>query len=253
MSTSVIESLIRERIEEGKKLFAWLIDPDKETPAEFESKLLSIKEFESGIDLLFLGGSLLSADMISGYIETIKNHLSKPIVLFPGGINQINSGADGILLLSLISGRNPDFLIGRHVEAAAILKASKLEILSTGYMLVDSGLPTTASYVSNTTPIPSNKTDIAVNTALAGEQLGLHFIFMDGGSGALIPVSEEMISAVKSQISVPLIVGGGIRTPEQIKKTYEAGADIVVVGNVLEKDLNLLKEFLSVKESMSKI
>jgi putative glycerol-1-phosphate prenyltransferase len=150
--------------------------------------------------------------------------------------------ADGILFLSLISGRNAELLIGNHVIASPYLKVSPLEILPTGYMLIDGGIPTTVSYMSNTRPIPSNKEDIAVCTAIAGELLGLKLMFMDAGSGAQTPVSEDMIEAVSGAISIPLIVGGGISSPEKALANLEAGADVIVVGNAIEENPQLIMD-----------
>jgi putative glycerol-1-phosphate prenyltransferase len=155
---------------------------------------------------------------------------------------QVNNKADGILFLSLISGRNAEMIIGKQVITAPILKQSGLEIISTGYMLIDSGKATTASYMSNTTPIPHDKNDVAVCTAIAGEMLGLKLIFMDGGSGAVNPISVEMISAVSEQTEVPLIIGGGINSAKKAIENLKAGADIIVVGNAIEKNKNLISE-----------
>jgi putative glycerol-1-phosphate prenyltransferase len=162
---------------------------------------------------------------------------------------QINPGADAILLLSLISGRNPDLLIGKHVIAAPYLKRSGLEILPTGYMLIESGNSTTALYMSNSLPIPWNKDEIAVSTAIAGEMLGLKLIYMDGGSGADKPVSASMVRKVKQNISIPLVIGGGIRTPEAAAERFRAGADIIVVGNAIETDNSLLLKIAEIAYS----
>ncbi len=244
-----INQQIKEGIKQGKKYFAWLIDPDKMSASEFERRLNT--SINPHIDFIFLGGSLLVEDNISDYIQLLRKYSDKPIVLFPGGTNQIHKEADGLLLLSLISGRNPDFLIGRHVEVAAILKNSGLEILSTGYILVDSGVTTTASYISGTMPIPHHKNDIAASTAIAGELLGLNYIFLDAGSGAVMPVSSSMIKTVKHNINIPLIIGGGIKSTEQMKAAYDAGADIVVVGNVIEDNHELLSDFVNLKKAYS--
>ena len=155
---------------------------------------------------------------------------------------QVTNQAHGILLLSLISGRNAEMLIGRQVIAAPILKKSSLEILSTGYMLIDSGKQTTASYISNTTPIPHEKDDIALCTAIAGEMLGFKLIFMDGGSGAINPISNQMISKVSNEIDTPLIIGGGINSAKIAVEKCKAGADIIVVGNAIEKSTKLIEE-----------
>lgn len=224
----------------GKKLFGVLVDPDKYQ----EDKIVSISETatEAAVDFFLVGGSLITNNHLDRCIRLIKNNSRIPVILFPGSMMQIHPKADAILLLSLISGRNPDLLIGKHVIAAPYLKESGLEILPTGYMLVESGKATTALYMSNTTPIPRDKEDIAICTALAGEMLGLRLIYLDGGSGAENPVPETMIKGVKNNITVPLIVGGGIKTPEAASKACLAGADLVVVGNAIEKDKNLISE-----------
>ena len=175
----------------------------------------------------------------------IKKETSIPLVIFPGNPSQVSRYADGLLYLSLISGRNPDLLIGQHVVSVPMVRESGLEVISTGYMLIDGGEPTSISYISNTTPIPSNKNEIAVCTALAGEMLGMKTIYMDAGSGAKTPITESMIKAVASQIKIPLIIGGGIREPEKAYLNCKAGADMIVVGNAIEKDNGLIIEMAS--------
>jgi len=234
---------------EGKKKMAVLIDPDK-------VRMSNIKEVialanESNVDYFFIGGSLIVNNMLDQCLETIKKVCDIPMVLFPGNSFQLSYKADGILFLSLISGRNAELLIGKHVITAPYLKMSPLEILPTGYMLVDGGVPTTVSYVSNTQPIPATKDDVAMCTALAGQMLGLKLMYMDAGSGAKNPISESMISAVSQTIDVPLIVGGGIRTPEKAFKNAKAGADIIVVGNAIEKDPSLVKEMAAAIHSVN--
>jgi phosphoglycerol geranylgeranyltransferase len=221
------------------KKFAVLIDPDK-TKSKNLISLIDVA-VKAPVDMFFVGGSLLTNDTLDLTIRTIKDHCNIPVVLFPGNTMQINKRADALMLLSLISGRNPEMLIGKHVIAAPYLKSSKLEIIPTGYMLIESGKPTAALYMSNSTPIPSDKEDIAVCTAIAGEMLGLKLIYMDAGSGAILTVNEKMIAKVKKNISIPLIVGGGIRTPEKAHDICCAGADIVVVGNAIEENLNLVE------------
>ena len=224
----------------GKKRFALLLDPDKITGKGL-LKLVDLAQ-QATVDFIFVGGSLLSNGNIDECVSVIKNNSTIPVVLFPGDNIHYTSKADAILFLSLISGRNPEMLIGKHVVAAPMLKRSGLEILPTGYMLIESGKATSVSYMSNTTPIPSNKNDIAVCTAMAGEMLGMKLIFMDGGSGALNPISESMIADVRKNINVPLIIGGGICTPEKALLNCQAGADVIVIGNALEKDTSLLFE-----------
>lgn len=222
----------------GKKKIAVLVDPDKYFP-ESLARIVKLS-VNNCIDYFFLGGSLLLHDNQDQLIAYIKENTNIPVVLFPGNNMQLNNKADGILLLSLISGRNPDMLIGRHVISAPYLKASKLEILSTGYMLIESGGATAVTYMSNTTPIPSHKSDIAVCTAMAGEMLGMKLIYMDAGSGAKNPVPLPMIAKVKESIGLPLIIGGGITSPDMAKAAFDAGADVVVVGNAIENDPDLI-------------
>ena len=222
------------------KLLSVLIDPDTLSDDKLKETALLIEASQA--DLIFLGGSLLVKDRLESCVSILKQHCALPITLFPGSIQQISNKADAILFLSLISGRNPDFLIGNQVLAAPLLKQSGLEILSTGYMLIDSGAPTTVSYISNTTPIPRNKEDIAVCTAMAGEMLGHKLIYMDGGSGAKEPISTRMIEAVKQHINVPLIVGGGIRDAGAAVARCKAGADVIVVGNAIETNPKLIAE-----------
>lgn len=224
----------------GKKLFAILVDPDKQNADELKQIITKAKLAKA--DLFFVGGSLLTNDSLNSCIETLKSNSDIPVVLFPGNAMQVNDKADAILFLSLISGRNAEMLIGKQVITAPILKQSSLEVLPTGYMLIDSGKPTTVSYMSNTTPIPYEKNEVAACTAMAGEMLGLKCIFMDGGSGALNPISEKMIASVRQSIDTPLIIGGGISSGEKAAANCRAGADIIVVGNAIEKDENLIEE-----------
>ena len=225
----------------SKKKFVVLIDPDKPT----DNEIIDIveKSKKVGVDFFFVGGSLLTTDSLDNCIKLIKKHCDIPVLIFPGNSLQISKWCDGFLLLSLISGRNSEMLIGRHVIAAPYLKLYGNEIIPTGYMLIDGGSQTSVSYMSNTTPIPHDKDDIAMCTALAGEMLVLKIIYMDAGSGAKTPVSAEMISKVRQTIEIPLIVGGGINTPEKAAAAVKAGADIVVVGNALEKSIDKLQEF----------
>jgi len=224
----------------NKKSFALLIDPDKQDKEELINIINKAKDAKT--DFFFVGGSLLTHDSLNTCIETIKENSEIPVILFPGNAMQVNCQADGILFLSLISGRNADMLIGKQVITAPILKQSGLEVISTGYMLIESGKSTTASYMSNTTPIPADKTAVAACTAMAGEMLGLNLIFMDGGSGAKNPITTDMISSVRKSVDCPLIVGGGISNGEKAIENCRAGADIIVVGNAIEKDQNLIKE-----------
>ena len=234
--------------EQGKKLFAILIDPDKQKNSDL---LLIIKNAnESKVNYFFVGGSLLINDNLNDCIKTIKENSKIPVILFPGNAMQINPKADGILFLSLISGRNPDLLIGKQVISAPILKQTELEIISTGYMLIDSGKATTASYMSNTVPIPREKNAIATSTAIAGQYLGMKLIYMDGGSGAEQPITKEMINQVSNCIDIPLIIGGGICNAKKAIENCQSGADLIVVGNAIEKDPSLILDISQAIQSI---
>jgi geranylgeranylglyceryl phosphate synthase family protein len=242
--------LIEEKC--AKKAIAVLLDPDK---LDVYSLSEIIKQINIGtIDYVFVGGSLITSDRLNWLLSELKAKTTLPKILFPGNSTHINQQADGILLLSLISGRNPEFLIGQHVVSAPLLKQSNLDILPTGYILVDGGKPTTVSYISNTFPVPNDKAEVAAATALAGVMLGLRLIYLDAGSGAKQAVSTLMIEAVKKQIeSTPLIVGGGLKTVEQIEAAWTSGADIVVIGNAIEENPSFLAEITALKKEISKI
>lgn len=248
MPKQLLDKILSDKQSKRKSL-AVLLDPDKVELASFRHFLFAC--VENHVDFFFVGGSLITKNIMAAMIEAIRTHTSIPVVIFPGNNLHIDPSADAILLLSLISGRNPDYLIGQHVIAAPILKQSGLEILPTGYILVDSGRQTTVSYISNTTPIPHDKPDIAACTAMAGEMLGLKLIYLDGGSGAMYPVSPKMISRVKENIDLPLIVGGGINSAEKAHEALEAGADMLVIGNAFEKNPTLLPEIAEVIHSFN--
>ncbi|WP_299758840.1 geranylgeranylglyceryl/heptaprenylglyceryl phosphate synthase [uncultured Pontibacter sp.] len=231
----------------GRKHFAVLLDPDNLTDASCLN-LIALTEAHL-VDFFFVGGSLITSQNQAGIISLLKQHSNIPVILFPSSSQHIDTQADGILLLSLISGRNPDFLIGQHVISAPVLKASQLQVYPTGYMLIDTGRQTTASYMSGTTPIPFDKPAIAACTAMAGELLGLQYIYMDGGSGAMQPISADMIAAVREAVELPLIIGGGIDTTEKATAALEAGADIIVIGNHIEKNPGFLAEVSSIVAS----
>ncbi|MEO9209512.1 MAG: geranylgeranylglyceryl/heptaprenylglyceryl phosphate synthase, partial [Ginsengibacter sp.] len=194
------------------------------------------------VDYFLVGGSLVITGYLDKCVQFIKNRCKIPVLIFPGSPSQVSKYADALLYLSLISGRNPELLIGQHVVSAPIVKKSGLEIMSTGYIVIDGGAPTTVSYISNATPLPSDKDDIAMCTAMAGEMLGMKIIYMDAGSGAKTPITESMIQKVAENISVPLFIGGGITDPEKAYLNCKAGADIIVVGNAIEKDESLIKQ-----------
>jgi len=230
---------LSEKKKNCEKCFAVLVDPDKCTDKHLD--VLIEKGIEADIDCFFFGGSLLVSSSLDDALLRIRKETDIPTYLFPGSSLQLSYKADALLFLSLISGRNPELLIGKHVETAPFLKMSPLEIIPTGYMLIDGGVPTAVSYISNTQPIPKNKDQIAMATAMAGEMLGMKLIYMDAGSGAEIPISDSMISMVSQTISIPTIVGGGIQDPQTAYAKAQAGADVVVVGNAIEKDANLIK------------
>ncbi len=226
--------------QKGHKKFVVLIDPDKVRLGNMDNVLDNA--VKAKVDYFFIGGSLIVNNQLDQCLQVIKERCHIPMILFPGSSLQLSWKADAILFLSLISGRNPDLLIGNHVIAAPYLKLSPLEIVPTGYMLMDGGADTSVLYMSNTRPIPTHKEDIAVCTAMAGEMLGLRLMYMDAGSGAKTPISEEIIRSVSGALSVPLVVGGGIRTPEKAASNAKAGADVIVVGNAIEKNPNLVLE-----------
>lgn len=239
MANTIYHSLV-QRKQKGQKSFAVLIDPDKVNEQKINELVkLSIN---ANVDYLLVGGSLVISSNLDEVVQQIKKLCNIPVILFPGSPSQISSYADALLYLSLISGRNPELLIGQHVISAPFVKQSGLEIISTGYMVVDGGAPTTVSYISNASPIPADKNEIAMCTAMAGEMLGMKVIYMDSGSGAKRAVSETMIEAVAKNISVPLIVGGGITNPEKAYRNCKAGADVIVIGNAIEKDASLIRE-----------
>lgn len=244
---NVYQSL-QEKKKNGQKSFAILIDPDKITTALL-NPLIDLA-IDAKTDYFLVGGSLVVSDNLDNTILAIRQKCSIPVILFPGSPSQISKHADALLYLSLISGRNADLLIGQHVISAPFVKKSGLEIISTGYMVVDGGAPTTVSYISNATPIPADKADIALCTAMAGEMLGMKLIYMDAGSGARKAITEEMISLVASNINIPLIVGGGIKDAEKAYLNCKAGADVIVVGNAIEKDSSLIKEIAAAIHSV---
>ncbi|MEO6221121.1 MAG: geranylgeranylglyceryl/heptaprenylglyceryl phosphate synthase [Ginsengibacter sp.] len=248
MKLKSIYNSLCERKSAGKKSFAVLIDPDKVD----DEKVRQIIELAvtAKVDYFLVGGSLVTSNYLDECIRIIKARCSIPVILFPGSPNQVSKLADALLYLSLISGRNADLLIGQHVVSAPFIRQSGLEIISTGYMVIDGGAPTTVSYISNATPLPADKNEIAMCTAMAGEMLGMKLIYMDAGSGAKRAISESMIEKVAKCISVPLIIGGGITDPEKAYLDCKAGADVIVVGNAIEKDDTLIMEMAAAVHSV---
>ncbi|WP_435531851.1 geranylgeranylglyceryl/heptaprenylglyceryl phosphate synthase [Spirosoma liriopis] len=239
-----LRNTLRNYKSAGRKSLAVLLDPDK--IKQDELSVLATRADQFAVDFFLVGGSLVTEYIHKEVIATIRQHTDIPVILFPGNPLHIEPSADAILLLSLISGRNPEFLIGQHVIAAPLLKRSGLEILSTGYMLVDSGTQTTVSYISGTTPLPHDKPDVAACTALAGEMLGLQIMYLDAGSGARWPVPPAMIAAVQAAVDCPVLVGGGINSGEKAYNALKAGADVIVIGNGIEQNPELLPELAAV-------
>lgn len=232
---------------EGRKGLAVLIDPDKVESTAALTRMASLIR-HSGADFVYAGGSLMVEDKFHDVLRAIRSSIDLPVVLFPGNVQQISAEADALLFLSLISGRNPELLIGQHVAAAPVLRKMSLEVISCGYMLVDCGKQTTAGYISQTLPLPYDKPEIAMATAIAGEMLGFKTLYLDGGSGAEKPISVDMIKAVRAHTQVPLMVGGGIRDEAHLQAAYTAGADVVVVGTAFEEAPELLFAFNDVKK-----
>lgn len=244
MDKQLYYSLFRAK----KKMLAVVIDPDSK-----DEEILKMVEGcnTNSIDLILLGGSLVTEGSADSAARIIKENSSIPVVLFPGSEIQLTKKADALLLLSLISGRNPELLIGKHVVSAPYIKRSGMETIPTGYVLIDGGRPTSVTYMSNTFPIPADKADIAMATAIAGELLGMKLIFMDAGSGALKHVSTKMIQKVNKAIDIPIIIGGGINNPQDLENVYLAGADVVVIGTSVEKDNSILKRMVDVRDKMN--
>jgi phosphoglycerol geranylgeranyltransferase len=231
VSTSIYQRLLSTSAERGAG-FIVLIDPDKlavDDMPRFADYCLG-----AGVDALFVGGSLCQAVELDVYVGALRNASDLPVIGFPGSITQISRHLDAVLYLSIISGRNPEYLFGQHVHAAPIIKHLGVEPIPTGYMLIESGRPTTAQYMSHSLPIPRHKPDVAAATGLAAEMMGMKLLFTDGGSGADDAVPVEMITAITEMCSIPLVVGGGIRTPRQVAERVDAGASFIVVGNAFE-------------------
>jgi phosphoglycerol geranylgeranyltransferase len=232
-----------------RKSIALLLDPDKTTGEPLDNILAIASEY--GADYILAGGSI-TFNRIDILIRYVKERCSIPVVLFPGNLLQLSTEADAILLLSLISGRNPELLIGNHVLAAPFLKEIKEKLISVGYILINCGLKTSVEYMSQTEAIPGDKIDIVVATALAGEMLGMRLIYLEGGSGALNPVPAGMVKAVRENISIPLAVGGGLRNRKAIEETFSAGADLIILGNGCEKNPQLLKDACRIRDSFKR-
>lgn len=234
---------IKDTISSKGAVFAVLLDPDKFSPDTLSGK---VKEYENlGTDVFFVGGSLMMVNRFHEAIKKIKAGTEKPLIIFPGSSSHLSPHADAVLYISLISGRNPNYLFGEQVLSAPIIKDIGLETISTGYILIESGHSSAVEIISNTRPIPREKIKIVMAHALAAEYMGMNFIYLEAGSGAKYSIPEKMITAVKDYINIPVIVGGGIKTPDEANKKVRAGASVVVIGNFLEKakDTSIIKDF----------
>jgi phosphoglycerol geranylgeranyltransferase len=229
---SVFEKLLKTREEQGAGYWV-LLDPDKLIHEHIPAFMEQVHS--AGVDGILIGGSLLINSDLDNFVGTVKEYSDDiPVILFPGGVHQITSKADAILFLSLISGRDAQHIIGSQVIAAPLIYRSGLEAISTAYMMIDSGRQTSAQFMTGTVPLPRNKPEIAVAHALAAQYLGFKLIYLEGGSGADMPVPKDLVQAVSSCVSLPIIVGGGIRTPEDAQEKVIAGASFIVTGNILE-------------------
>lgn len=231
---------IQEAIVNGRKLLAVLIDPDKfsvENTCNFIEKVnISVATH------VFVGGSTVEEKKTDILVTEIKKHTNLPVILFPGDVTQITNQADAILFLSLISGRNSEYLIGKHVEAVSKLRHTNLEVIPTGYILIDSGKVTAVEKVTGTKPMPRSNIQNIINTASAGQLLGMKLIYLEAGSGANEPLNNNVISQVKKELKIPLIVGGGIRSKQQLENAYKSGADLVVIGTAFEEDESFFEQ-----------
>jgi len=229
-------------ISDKKKLLAVLIDPDKMKSKDLSDFMLKLNT--SIATHIFVGGSRVEEHLTDRLVREIKNLTKLPVIIFPGDTSQITDSADALLFLSLISGRNPEYLIGQQVEAVSKLRQNNLEVIPTGYLLIENGKETSVQKVTKTNPMSRNNPQAIINTALAGELLGMKLIYLEAGSGALHPIPEDIISSVKEEINIPLIVGGGIRNNRQLNNAYQAGADLVVIGTAFEEDESFFNKLL---------
>ncbi|MDD3722523.1 MAG: geranylgeranylglyceryl/heptaprenylglyceryl phosphate synthase [Lutibacter sp.] len=233
MSKTILEFIQKASIK-GEKLLAILLDPDKtslEKLPEISSKIENLNA-----NFIFVGGSFVKNGITDLFVEMLKKHTKLPVILFPGDFSQLTNHADALLFLSLLSGRNPEYLIEQQIKSVPFLKNSALEIIPTGYILIDGGTNSSVLKTSKTKPIPQKNIELAVDTAVAGMYKGKQLIYLEAGSGAKFPVNSQLISAVKKHITIPLIVGGGIKTKEQLNNAYKNGADLVVIGTAFENN-----------------
>ena len=239
MNKNILQHIISSK-GNGQKLLAILLDPDKLSLEDIPLKIEKINAQK--VDFIFVGGSTVDLGVTNLCISEITKHTNIPIVLFPGDYTQLTNEADGVLFLSLLSGRNPEYLIEQQIKSVAFLKKSTLEIIPAGYILIDGGVETAVQRVSNTSPISQLNIEEIIDTAIAGQYLGKQLIYLEAGSGATEPVSQKIIKMASENVSIPLIVGGGIRTKKQLENAYKNGADLVVIGTAFEENIELLKE-----------
>ena len=245
---NLYKSILLNR-ETNRKMLAVLIDPDQCRGSVLAGTVAVLKSHVP--DFIFVGGSHMLTGSVDSLIELLKDEVKTNVVLFPGNAAQFSTHADALLYLSLLSGRNAEFMIGQHITSSIAIKKSNVEVIPTGYLLVDGGKPSSVEYISNTRPIPRDKKEIALSTAVAAELLGMRMVYLEAGSGANLPVPKEMIEYVSAGLSLPLIVGGGIKTTAQMKAAFDAGADIVVVGNAFESEPTRIAEFVTYVQAYS--
>lgn len=236
-----VYNYLEKVIDDKGAAYVVLIDPDRKNESSLEARVESANQ--NDVDVLFVGGSLMMDGQCNDRVRRIKEKSTIPVVFFPGGVSQLNSHYDAMLFMSVISGRNPHYLIGEQTIAAPLVKDIGIETIPTGYMLLDGGAGSTVEFMSGTRPIPMNRSDVAIAHALAGQYLGMKLIYLEAGSGAKEPVSVSLVRQVHETVDVPLIVGGGILTPEMAAERVKAGASIIVTGSVTEKDSTLMADF----------
>jgi len=241
MINSILQHIIESK-ESGKKLLAILLDPDK---VNLENIPTLAQKITKKIDFIFVGGSTVSEGVTENLVQSLKQHSSLPIVIFPGDHTQITEDADAILFLSLLSGDNPEYLINQQIKSVPVLHKSQLEIIPTGYILINGGSESSVQKVSNTRPIENSNVALAVNTAVAGMYMGKQLIYLEAGSGARNPVPMSLIKKVSESLSIPLLVGGGIRTQDQLGNAFKNGADVVVIGTAFEENNEILDTIIS--------
>lgn len=230
---------ILKQLTEKEGQIALLIDPEKTNELSSLKGIIEKATF-AGVSYFFVGGSTVKRSDIEKVVQILKSNSSIPVILFPGASHQLSESADALLFLSLISGRNPDYLIGHHVQCAEEVNEMALEVLPTAYLLVDGGKPSSVAYISQTTPIPRDQENIVLKTAIAGKLMGQQIIYLDAGSGALHHVPTQMVKRIKSKINLPLIVGGGVKDIQAMETLKSAGVNVIVIGNKIEEDIEFL-------------